>query len=112
VEAAHLEETTSTLRFATRMMRVVTDPSVNIQYDPQLLVKKYEQEIKDLKAELAMHDTLANRSHIHYDPYTEEQRYDLNQMVKKYLSGQTDDIEVYYRFKERTDHCRLKVLDK
>ena len=34
VESLHLEETISTLRFATRMMRVSNDPVVNVQYDP------------------------------------------------------------------------------
>jgi kinesin family protein 6/9 len=61
VEAAHIEETISTLRFATRMMKVSNEPIVNVQYDPQALLKKYEQDIKDLKAELAMHDALSNR---------------------------------------------------
>ena len=35
-EAAHLEETISTLRFAMRMMNVVTNPVQNIQNDPMV----------------------------------------------------------------------------
>jgi len=34
------------------------------------LIKKYEKEIKDLRQELAMHDTLAKRKKIYYEPYT------------------------------------------
>lgn len=33
MEAAQIEETISTLRFAQRMMRVQTEPVVNVQYD-------------------------------------------------------------------------------
>lgn len=76
-EPDHLEETISTLKFATRMMKVSNDPVINIQLDPQLLLKKHEKEIRDLKQELAMHDTLANRGRIQYDPYTPEQQYEI-----------------------------------
>ena len=33
----HLEETISTLRFATRMMNVMTNPVENIQDDPSVM---------------------------------------------------------------------------
>lgn len=59
-----------------------------------MLVKKYESDIKDLKLELAMHDALANRGHIHYEPFTEEQRFELQLLVRKYLSGEVEDLEV------------------
>ena len=62
-----LEETASTLRFATRMMKVSNEASVNVHLDPQLLIRKYERQIKDLKQELAMHDTLAGRSRVQYE---------------------------------------------
>lgn len=68
-EARHLEETTSTLKFAARMMKVNNEASVNTVMDPALLIKRYEKEIRDLKQELAMHDTLANRGRINYAPY-------------------------------------------
>jgi len=56
-EAIHLEETNSTLKFATRMMKVTNEATVNVQHDPALLIKRYEKEIRDLKQELAMHYT-------------------------------------------------------
>ena len=34
------------------------------------MIKRYEKEIRDLKQELAMHDTLQNRGRITYDQYT------------------------------------------
>lgn len=72
-EAKHLEETISTLKFASRMMKVSNKALVNIQLDPAILLKKQEREIRDLKLELAMHDTLAGRGRITYDPYTPEE---------------------------------------
>lgn len=43
--------------------------------DPKLLIKKYEKDIRELKQELAMHDTLANRGRINYEPYSPEQQH-------------------------------------
>jgi kinesin family protein 6/9 len=48
-ESRHLEETLSTLRFATRMRNVVNETSVNEALDQPLLIKKLEREIRDLK---------------------------------------------------------------
>jgi kinesin family protein 6/9 len=53
-----IEETQSTLKFATRMMKIQNEASVNLMLDPALQIKRYEKEIRDLKQELAMHDTL------------------------------------------------------
>lgn len=59
----------STLRFATRMMCVASEPAVNELYDPVVLVKKLEREIQHLKNELAMHDTLVI---IHFVYFSED----------------------------------------
>ena len=59
-EAQQIEETISTLRFATRMMCISIEAAVNEFYDPVLVVKKLEKEIAHLKQELAMHDTLVS----------------------------------------------------
>jgi len=48
-EETYLEETISTLKFATRMMKVQNEPIVNELSDPKLLVKKYQREVRDLK---------------------------------------------------------------
>ncbi|KAI8842108.1 P-loop containing nucleoside triphosphate hydrolase protein [Chytridium lagenaria] len=93
-EKEHMEETISTLRFATRMMCVSNSPEVNVQFDPMALIKKYEREIKDLKQELAMHDTLSNRSHVQYEPYSESQRMELLKQVKTYIEDEENEPEV------------------
>ncbi len=60
-EAQHMEETLSTLRFATRMRNVVNESTINEALDQPLLIKKLEREIRDLKQELALHDVLASK---------------------------------------------------
>ncbi|CDW82929.1 kinesin motor domain-containing protein [Stylonychia lemnae] len=92
-EPTHLEETVSTLKFATRMMRVSNEAIVNIQLDPHLLIKRYEKEVRDLKQELAMHDTLKNRGRITYDAYSPDQVVDIQKVTQQYLSGQVEEIQ-------------------
>ncbi len=91
-ESKHLEETISTLKFASRMMKVSNKAQVNIQLDPAILLKKQEREIRDLKLELAMHDTLAGRGRITYDPYTPEEQKVQEDLAQKYLQGDLEDI--------------------
>jgi kinesin family member 6/9 len=91
-EASHLEETISTLKFATRMMRVSNEAIVNVTLDKHLMIKRYEKEIRDLKQELAMHDTLKNRGRITYDQYTPDQLGDIKQVATQFLAGDVDEI--------------------
>jgi len=93
-EANKIEETASTLRFATRMMRVSNEASVNVHLDPALLIRKYERQIKDMKQELAMHDTLAGRSRVQYEEYTPDEQAVLETKVQMYLDGEIQEIEV------------------
>ena len=90
-EPDHLEETISTCKFASRMMRVSNEATININQDPTILIKKYEREIRDLKQELAMHDTLANRGRINYDSEASEREQ--LQLAKEFLTGEIDDID-------------------
>ncbi len=54
------------------MMKVTNEASIQVNMDQGVLIKKYEKEIRDLRQELAMHDTLANRGRISYEPYQPE----------------------------------------
>ena len=92
-EPQFLQETLSTLNFAQRMGGVVNVTSVNIQLDINAQIKKYTKEIKELKQELAMHNTLANRGRINYDPYTPEEQKAQMEAAKKFLVGQTEELE-------------------
>ncbi|KAL3854393.1 hypothetical protein ACJMK2_013664 [Sinanodonta woodiana] len=93
-EGSQIEETVSTMRFATRMMCVATEPAINEVFDPAVLVKKLQKEIMHLKNELAMHDTLTNRSQVVYDPLSEQQKYEIKQQVRRYLEGNLDEIDI------------------
>lgn len=93
-ERSQIEETVSTMRFATRMMCVASEPAVNEIYDPAILVKKLQKEILHLKNELAMHDTLTNRTQVQYDPLSEQQKYEIKQQVRRYLEGNLDEIDI------------------
>jgi len=76
------------------MMRVTNEPTVNVHLDDKMLLKKYEREIKDLKQELAMHDTLAGRSRVQYEDYTPDEQRELEVQVKAYLEGDIPQLEV------------------
>ncbi|XP_043921963.1 kinesin-like protein KIF9 [Protopterus annectens] len=93
-EAMQIEETLSTLRFATRMKCIAAEPAVEEHYDPERLVKNLEQEIKILKQELAMHNILTNRNQVNYEPLSENQITEINRQVRRYLEGSLTDIEV------------------
>ena len=92
VTAGHLEETISTCKFATRMMKVKNEATVNIMIDPTLAIKRYEKEIRDLKSELAMHDTLANRGRINYETYSSSELHAIRTAKDQFLSGEIEDI--------------------
>jgi kinesin family protein 6/9 len=95
-DEASLEETLSTLRFATRMSGVSTSASVNseVQLTPEAELQKCYAQISELKRELVMHDQLANRSSVSYEPFNEKQRADVRQQVKEYLAADQGHIEV------------------
>jgi len=65
-----------------------------VHLDPALLIRKYERQIKDLKQELAMHDTLAGRSRVQYEEYTPDEQVVLETKVQMYLDGEIQEIEV------------------
>ena len=108
-EEQFILDTLSTLNFAKRMKNVVNDLSVNIMLDKNAYVKKLTKEIKELKKELLMHNTLANRGKINYDPYTPEEQYAQQQIALKFLNGENEDIEFdsIRQAKELFIQCRI-----
>ena len=63
-------------------------------FDTLRLCKQHEKEIRTLRQELAMHDTLTNRSQISYEPLSESQIQDVREQVKRFLAGELNDIEL------------------
>ncbi|XP_075276079.1 kinesin-like protein KIF9 isoform X2 [Opisthocomus hoazin] len=93
-EAVHVEETLSSLRFATRMKWITTEPVISETYDREGTVKALEKEIILLKQELAMRDSLVNRAPVTYDPLTDIQIAEIKSQVHKYLKGAIDEIDI------------------
>nr|XP_029517238.1 kinesin-like protein KIF9 [Oncorhynchus nerka] len=117
-EASQIEETLSTLRFASRMKCVQMDPVVNEHTDPVLQVRKLEKEIQLLKQELSIHNTLANRMGMAYDTLSETQVAEIQSQVRRYLEGSLDEInilsirqiqEVFAQFKQAVQQQEQKV---
>ncbi|XP_075403360.1 kinesin-like protein KIF9 isoform X2 [Tenrec ecaudatus] len=93
-EASQLEETLSSLRFASRMKLVTTEPAINEKFDAERMVKNLEKELVLLKQELAIHDSLANRTLVTYDPMDETQIAEINSQVRRYLEGTLEEIDI------------------
>ena len=93
-EARHMEETVSTLRFSSRMMNVAVEPAVNEIIDPMRMMQKLDNEVKVLRQELAMHDTLANRRNQSYEPLSEHQLYDIEKQCRGFIEGTVDEVDV------------------
>ncbi|XP_066169205.1 kinesin-like protein KIF9 [Sylvia atricapilla] len=93
-EAEHVEETLSSLRFATRMNWVTAEPAPNEPFYREASVKALEKEIHLLRQELILHDSLANRSSVNYKPLTTTQRAEIRSQVQKYLRGLIEEIDI------------------
>ncbi|KAM6908128.1 kinesin-like protein KIF9 [Lycodopsis pacificus] len=93
-EAAHIEETLSTLRFASRMKCVRTNPAVNEHRDPAAQIKKLEKDVQMLKEELSMYNILAKRPSITYEPLSEAQLAEIHSQVQRYLEGNLQEISI------------------
>jgi kinesin family protein 6/9 len=120
-EERHMEETISTLKFASRMMRVQTEASVNTLLDPETHIKQLQRKINDLKSELQMQNQLVGKSHIAYEgEIGEDERFEMEKTVKSYITGKVNDIEVrslrevkeYFRiFKAFVDSKDIEARD-
>ncbi|XP_013368941.1 PREDICTED: kinesin-like protein KIF9 isoform X2 [Chinchilla lanigera] len=87
-------EKLSSLRFASRMKLVTTEPAVNEKYDAERMVKNLEKELALLKRELAVHNSLTNRPMVTYDPMDEVQIAEINSQVRRYLEGTLEEIDI------------------
>ena len=108
-EVDHLEETISTLRLSSRMMKVENETVAIETIDSSALIKKQAKLIKALKQELFMHDALVERTGIAYDPYTPEQQISIQQMIERYISSkesEEDDILNINSYRQMIEICK------
>ena len=61
---------------------------------PQQLVCQYEEQIKALKLELAMHDTVAHRGSVSYDQLGDEEKGQIEKQVNMFIDGAIPEIKV------------------
>ncbi|XP_056104394.1 kinesin-like protein KIF9 isoform X3 [Rhinichthys klamathensis goyatoka] len=118
-EGAQIEETLSTLRFATRMKCVKTKPLINEHVDPVLQVQRLEKEIQFLKEELSMCNKLTNR--VSNEILSETQVEEVRSQVQRYLSGSLVEIpivsitqiqEVFAQFKKVVLEQQTKLREQ
>ena len=108
-EVDHLEETVSTLRLASRMMRVQNETSTVQTIDNDALIKKQAKLIKALKQELLMHDALVERAGVGYEPYTPEQQASIRQMLEVYVESnevEEEDTLSIDSFRKMLEVCK------
>ena len=108
-EDQHLEETTSTLKLASRMMRVQNETSTVETIDSAALIKKQARIIKALKQELLMHDALVERTGVTYEPYTPELQQQVGSMVERYVDAPEAEEEEHLKidsFRQMLEVCK------
>ena len=54
------------------------------------MMQKLDNEVKVLRQELAMHDTLANKKNQAYEPLSEHQLYDIEKQCRGFIEGSID----------------------
>jgi kinesin family protein 6/9 len=88
-----LEETISTLKFATRMMLVRNDVSRNVIVSPEQRIRALEREVADLKAELMMTRSFAGQSgsSSSFEPLSDNDRHETQKSILAYVRGEQDE---------------------
>ena len=76
------------------MMCVPAEPTVNQVVDPLRAIDNYKRENKLLREELALHDSLAQRTNPAHESLSEQQIYEIENQCRRFIEGTLDDIEV------------------
>ena len=111
-EERHAEESASTLRFASRVRLLQTEPTINERTDPAQQLRRYQKKIEELKRELAMKDSLAGREAVTYDEFSAMNKAELEKVISNYLNGQieVDDVPIESLFQVREAFAAFKRL--
>ncbi|XP_072905407.1 kinesin-like protein KIF9 isoform X3 [Hemitrygon akajei] len=86
-EAAQIEETLSTLRFASRMKCIPAEPVANVHSDP-----------------------MANRRQVSYETLTANQIQDIKTQVCRYLDGTIEEINITNVRQLRESFAQFKII--
>lgn len=80
------------------MMKVSNEVKINVKVDPQVLIKKYENEIHQLRRELATQSVFGNKSPFPCERptvTTPDQKKSQYKIAKAYLKGEIEEIEIH-----------------
>jgi kinesin family protein 6/9 len=58
------------------------------------MMQKLDGEVKMLRQELAMHDTLANRRNQTYEPFSEHQLFEIENQCRRFIEGSVEELEI------------------
>ncbi|XP_056289393.1 kinesin-like protein KIF9 [Pseudoliparis swirei] len=126
-EAAHMEDTLSTLRFASRMKCVQTHAAVNEHNGTAAQIKKLKKDVHMLREELSIYTTLAKRPSSPDDLLSKAELADIQSQVQRYLEGSLEEISIasnrqiqaaFAQFKlavqgkQKIELCRSKKVEK
>ncbi|XP_032876187.1 kinesin-like protein KIF9 isoform X1 [Amblyraja radiata] len=109
-EASQIDETLSTLRFASRMKCIPAEPVANIYTDPMKLIHKLQNDIQVLQDELAMYNILGNRRQVSYETLTANQIRDIKAQICRYLEGTVDEINITNIRQLRETFAQFKII--
>ncbi|KAJ3044264.1 hypothetical protein HDV00_002584 [Rhizophlyctis rosea] len=102
--ASNFEETTSTLKFAARVKKVVVRAQANRVLDEKALIQKYRQEIEDLKAKLTESNTMLEKERkFQTSARLESERARFEEQLHESQMART-------ALKERIDHLTKLIL--
>eukprot|EP00892_Ulva_mutabilis_P003520 jgi/Ulvmu1/153/UM001_0157.1 len=87
-QAAQVEQAVTTLRFAECVRRLETAPEKEVDGDPEVMLRRYQRQVKELKQELAMRDTLAGREAMAYDDLGDADVQEINSVMRQVLAGE------------------------
>lgn len=57
-------------------------------------MQKLDNEVKMLRQELAMHDTLTNTKNHSYEPLSEHQLFEIEDQCRRFVEGSLDEIDI------------------
>jgi len=90
----HLDQTISTLKFATRMQMVKNKPTVNESSKSGVGSAKLLRQIKQLKEELAFHDIVSGRVAVMYEQPTPRDMQKVKDQIFAYIEDEGAEMEV------------------
>ncbi|KAH6566484.1 hypothetical protein BASA50_011383 [Batrachochytrium salamandrivorans] len=109
--AKNLEESLNTLKFASRVKRIVPKPEYTLILDDKALIQKYRREIEDLKHKLSETNSELEHERERLASSTSDSSPGLNDTERQHYEEQLHESRlVRTALKERIDHLTKLIL--